>query len=174
MDRKEKREFVREFGEKIRGYEFAFLADFSGLDVEKINTLRNDLKKAYFEFQVVKNNLFRLSIQDSSFEELSNHLFGPTAVSFGNGDPTPLAKLLTDFAKNNENLKLQTGILQGKLLSAKEIEALAKLPKREEMLGMLLSVLKTSQSGFVNLLSAIPMRLFNALNMIKENKEKNV
>ena len=170
MNRGSKEQVVAELADKLAKSKAAFLADYRGLNVEKVNQLRNELRRAGAEYRVVKNTLLRLASKGTAVECLDDKFEGPTAIALAGDDPVAPAKVLNDFAKANEKFVLKAGALEGKVLSAAEIKALADLPSREELLGKMLGSMNAPVSNFVGVLAAVPRSLVQVLAAVQEKK----
>ncbi|WP_305043422.1 50S ribosomal protein L10 [Geoalkalibacter sp.] len=170
MNRSSKEQMVAELVDQLAGANAAFLADYRGLNVEKVNQLRTELRNAGAEYRVVKNTLLRLAAKGTTVECLDAELAGPTALTLVSGDPVAPAKVLSEFAKNNDKFQLKAGALEGKRLSIEDIKALAELPSREVLLGRLLGTLNAPVSNFVGVLAAVPRSLVQALAAIQDKK----
>jgi len=109
--RKEKKQLVSELQEKFKKAKAAFVADYKGLKVEQMTTLRKSLRDASAEFKVVKNTLAMIAVKDAGAEPLKDHFEGTTAVAMSYADPVAAAKILTQFAKDEPKLKLRVGLL---------------------------------------------------------------
>ena len=118
------------------------VADSRGLSVDQDTQLRKQLREAGVEFKVVKNSVLRRAAEKAGLEGLSEAFSGPSAVAFSNEDVVAPAKVLADFAKDAENLEIKAGVIEGKVSSKEEIQAIASLPSRDGLLSMLLSVLQ--------------------------------
>jgi large subunit ribosomal protein L10 len=151
----EKQEAVAVIAAKIAASSSTVVADYRGLNVAQVTELRKQLREAGIEFQVLKNSLVRRATEGTDYVELNNILTGPTAIAFGNEDAVAPAKILNDFAKKNEALKLKGGIVEGKVVSQEEIQALAELPSRDGLLSMLLSVLQAPVRNFALAVKAV-------------------
>ncbi len=171
MKLEEKKAIVEDLHEKFARSRVVILTDYKGLDVAQVNDLRRKLKDAEVDYKVVKNTLLVRAAQDTDVASLSPHFKGPSAVAMSYFDPVAPAKVLTDFAKDNDKFEIKAGILAGKMMDAEGIKALAKLPGREELLGQLLSVMNNVPAGFVRTLAAVPQNFANVLMAIKEQKE---
>lgn len=171
MATENKIQVVEEFAAKLATAKAAFLADYRGLTVDQVNELRGKLHEAGVEYRVVKNTLLRLAAKGTSFECLSEFLQGPTAIAIAQDDPVAPAKVLNDFAKNSKVFELKTGVLEGKLLTADGITALADLPSREVLLAKMLGSINAPVSNFVGVLAAVPRSLVQVLGAIKDQKE---
>jgi large subunit ribosomal protein L10 len=147
------------------------LTDYKGLDVTSINDLRRKLREANIEYQVVKNTLLVRAAEDTEVALIKDHFKGPSAVAISYDDPVAPAKVLTQFAKDNDKLEIKVGVLNGKVLDAQAIKALALLPSREVMLAQLLATLNAVPSSFVRVLAEVPRSMVNVLTAIKDQKE---
>ena len=147
------------------------LTDYKGLDVTSINDLRRKLREANIEFQVVKNTLLVRAAQDTEVALIKDHVKGPSAVAISYDDPVAPAKVLTQFAKDNNKLEIKVGVLNGKVLDAQAIKALALLPSREVMLAQLLATLNAVPTSFVRVLAEVPRSMLNVLTALKDQKE---
>jgi len=137
-----KQEAVDVVTAKLRESATTVVADYRGLNVAQVTELRKQLREAGVEFQVLKNSLVRRATAAAELSELDEVLVGPTAIAFSAEDAVAPAKILSDFAKKNDALKVKGGVVEGKVVSVEQIKALADLPSREGLLSMLLSVLQ--------------------------------
>lgn len=152
---------VDEIAEKFEAAVSAVIVDSRGLTVEEVTNLRKQLRDNGVEFKVIKNSILRRAAEKQGLEGLEEVFTGPTAVAFSNEDVVAPAKILNDFAKDAKNLEIKGGVIEGKVSSIDEIVALAKLPNREGLLSMLLSVLQA------------PVRnVAYAVNAVAESKEE--
>ncbi|WP_341279791.1 50S ribosomal protein L10 [Paenibacillus sp. FSL H8-0537] len=151
----EKQQAVEVITAKLRDSSSAVVADYRGLNVAQVTELRKQLREAGIEFQVLKNSLVRRATEAAGLAELNSILTGPTAIAFGNEDAVAPAKILNDFAKKNEALKLKGGVVEGKIVDMDQIKALAELPSRDGLLSMLLSVLQAPVRNFALAVKAV-------------------
>jgi large subunit ribosomal protein L10 len=170
LNKQSKQDLVAELAQQLKGTKAAFLADYRGLNVEKATELRRKLRAAGAEYRVIKNTLLRLAAQGTQAACLDPELKGPTAVTLVTSDPVAPAKALVEFAKANQAFELKAGMLDGKLLSAADVRALAELPSREVLLGRLLGTLNAPTSNFVGVLAAVPRSMVQVLSAIKDQK----
>jgi len=133
---------VEEVAAKFDAATSVVIVDSRGLTVEQDTVLRRQLREAGVEFKVIKNSILSRAAQKAGLEGLDEVFTGPTAVAFSNDDAVAPAKVLNDFAKEAEALTIKGGVVEGKVSSTEDIVALAKLPNKEGMLSMLLSVLQ--------------------------------
>lgn len=130
------------------------LVDYRGLTVEEDTKLRNDLRAAGVKYFVVKNTLLRLAANQTGLEDLDSILHGPTALAVSEDAVAP-AKVLADFAKENDTLEIKSGFMDGKVLSLDEINTLAKTPSKETLIAKMMGSLNSPISGLARLLSTI-------------------
>lgn len=173
MNRADKQVQIDELTTKFGDAQAAFLADYRGLDVEKITALRGRLREKDTEFKVVKNTLARIAAKATGNEDLVDHLKGPSALALVYGDPAAAAKVLVEFAKEDDDLEIIGGVLSGSYLDNESLKQLAELPSKDVMRAMLLGTLNAVPGGFVNVLSAVTRSAVQVLNAIKEKKEQN-
>lgn len=133
---------VAEVAEQFKNASSVVVVDYLGITVEQATNLRSELRKAGVQFAVVKNSILSRAAKEAGLEGMDDVFKGPSAVAFSNEDVVAPAKILADFAKKVEALEIKAGVVEGKVSSKEEIEALAKLPSREGLLSMLLSVLQ--------------------------------
>lgn len=167
----EKKQIVAELADKLARSKIVILTDYKGLNVVKINDLRRKLREIDAEYRVVKNTLLVRASETSGMEAIKDSCTGPNAIAFSYVDAVAPAKVLQDFAKENDKLQVKAGVLGGKFLNADDIKALAALPSREVLLSQFLAVLNAVPQKFVRTLNAVPGNLMNVLQAIKEKKE---
>ena len=137
-----KAQLVTEVAEQFKNASSVVVVDYLGITVEEATNLRAELRNAGVQFAVVKNSILSRAAKEAGLEGMDDIFKGPSAVAFSNDDVIAPAKILADFAKKVEALEIKAGVIEGKVSSKEEIEALAKLPNREGLLSMLLSVLQ--------------------------------
>ncbi|BBM18954.1 MULTISPECIES: 50S ribosomal protein L10 [Enterococcus] len=133
---------VDEVTEKFNAATSAVIVDYRGLTVDQVTELRKQLRDANVEMKVIKNSILTRAAEKAGLEGLEEVFSGPTAVAFSNEDVVAPAKIIDEFAKTADKLEIKGGIIEGKVASIEEITALAKLPNRDGLLSMLLSVLQ--------------------------------
>jgi large subunit ribosomal protein L10 len=155
MNRTEKQSFVEEFRERIQEAPAVFLTDFTGLDVQSMTVLREELKRTGAEYLVVKNRLVRLALQELDLPDLSEWLTGPTGVVLGHTGPVDAARAISDFAKSHDDRPVfKVGVLDNSVVGAAQIERLAKLPPREILLAMLAGALEAPMAALAGAMEA--------------------
>jgi len=174
LNRDNKQELVTEMHERLTRAKAVFLADFRGMSVDKATTLRNELRGASVEYKVFKNTLLDRAAQGTDMECLSPYLSGPTAIAISYDDPVSAAKVLSKFAKDPQGkFVLKVGVLSGKVLDVKQIQALAELPSREVLIAKMLGSMQAPATNFVGVLAALPGSLVRALDAIRAQKAGN-
>ncbi len=167
----EKKALVETLHKDFQQAAVVVLTDYKGLNVEEVNSLRRKLKEVGVEYRVIKNTLLKRAAEGTDIEVVSDFFVGPTSIALGYEDPVLPAKVLSDFAKDNDKLEIKAGVLNGSLLTSEQITALAKLPSREVLLSQFLSVLNGVPTSFVRVLNGVPTQLVNVLSAIKDQKE---
>jgi large subunit ribosomal protein L10 len=165
-----KADTVESLKQTIAAQKGAVVAEFKGLTVAEITSLRRKLREVNAEFRVVKNTLIQIAAKDTEFSQLDEYFKGPTAVAFTFGDPVALAKTLKTFVATSPKVTLKAGYLDGKALNAKEVEALADVPSRDVLLGRLVGSLASPITGLVRVLSGPQRKLVYALEAVKNQK----
>lgn len=133
---------VEEVTEKFNAAASVVVVDYRGLTVDEVTRLRKQLREAGVEMKVIKNSILSRAAEKAGLSGLDDVFAGPTAVAFSNEDVVAPAKIIDEFAKDAAALEIKGGIIEGKVSSVEEITALAKLPSRDGLLSMLLSVLQ--------------------------------
>lgn len=166
-----KKQFVKELKERLEKSSVVILTDYKGLDVEAMTELRAKLRQADVEYQVVKNTMLRLASEGTGAEVIKDSFIGPSAIAMSYEDPVAPAKVLTDFAKDNDKLEIKIGVMDGKVLDISAIKALSDLPSRDQLLATVLSAMNAVPTSLVTALSDVPRRMVNVLQAIKDQKE---
>jgi large subunit ribosomal protein L10 len=173
VNKDQKATIVKDLTEKFGETSTMFVADYRGLDMPDITELRSKLREADAQFSVVKNTLARRAATDAGLAEVAELFSGPTAVAFVQGDAAAVAKALKEFAKEREGLlELRGGLMDGALVDATEIKAIAELPPREVILAMLLSTVDAPARSLVGAINAPARDIVSLLgNWIEKRKE---
>lgn len=170
LNLEQKKAIVAEVSESASAAEAAILAEYRGLTVAQMTDLRRSAREAGVMVRVVKNTLARRAFAGTSFECLNDELSGPLALAMS-PDPVAVAKALSNFAKDNKQFEIKTGAMAGKLLSSEEIQALAKLPGREELLAKLAGTMQAPIQKFVQTLNEVPASFVRCLAAVRDQKE---
>jgi large subunit ribosomal protein L10 len=139
--------------DRFQRSEMTILADYRGLSVAQLQDLRATLRPVDSEFRIAKNTLVRIAAERAGVEGLEPFLDGPTAVMFAFGDAVAPAKALSDFVRTSRILQIKAGLMNGQVVSASDVEAIATLPPREELLGRLVGMLASPMARTVGVLS---------------------
>lgn len=141
------------------------------MNVREIRELRGRLRQAGAEYKVVKNTLLDRAAESLGITGLEPYLQGPTAVAFGLDDPVGPAKILQDYIRQMRKLEVKGGLIEGRILSADQVRALADLPSKSQMLATVLGALKAPMQGLASVLGGVQRNLLNALVQIQRQKE---
>lgn len=150
-----KQELVKEAKTKLENSVSVVVVDYLGLTVLQVTELRKQLREAGVEMHVLKNSVISRAAEAAGLEGMEDVFKGPTAVAFSSEDVVAPAKIMAEFAKTADALTIKGGVIEGKVATVEEIEALAKLPNREGMLSMLLSVLQAPIRNFALAIKAV-------------------
>jgi large subunit ribosomal protein L10 len=173
MDRAQKAAQIIEIKDKFSKMASAVLTDYRGLNVESMTLLRDEFRKVGVDFKVMKNKLLGIASKEESFHDaLLKHLIDPTAVAWSYDDPSASAKVIVDFAKKNEKLKIKCAVLDGDVLDEKGVIALSKMPGKNELLATLLATFMEPATGFVRLLHAAPSNFVYLLDARRRQLEE--
>ncbi|MCL2055652.1 MAG: 50S ribosomal protein L10 [Oscillospiraceae bacterium] len=165
----QKQKAVEALAEKLKGSVAGVLADYKGINVENDTKLRRELREAGVEYTVIKNSILRRACEDAGLEELKAYLTGTTALALSGTDAVAPAKVLEKYASASRGAyTIKAGFVEGGVLDAPGVEALAKLPGREELVAQTLRGFNAPISGFVNVLSGNIRGLVIALGKIAE------
>jgi large subunit ribosomal protein L10 len=149
------------------------VANYQGIDAEGITALRVHMRSRSVDFRVVKNTLARRAVKDTSLEVLGDDFRGPISIFVGFEDAIAPAKALSDFAKSDgaKSPEVICGVVEGKKVSPGEVQALAELPSRDEMISQMLSVFQGPTTNFVGVFSSLLRKLVGTLDAVREKKE---
>ena len=174
MDRIQKEAQVKELNSIFNNMTAGVLIDYSGIEANQIVELRKKLNGSSSTMKVIKNSLARIASNDTPFAELADQFTKTRALVYSDGDPVKQAKVLSEQAANIENLKILAGILVGdgktSILDSSQVEALSKLPSREELIVKLLFLLQAPATQFVRTLNAVPVKFVRTLAAIRDSK----
>lgn len=170
LNKEQKATAVDTLADQLKRKKVAIFSDFRGTSVSQFQSLRRALKKEDADFKVAKKTLFDRALEKAGFSLRTKDLEGEIGVTFGYGDETAPAKILSKFRKKNEHFTILAGILNQRILSREEVLTLAKLPSRDILIGQLLGVLQSPLRGLVTVLQGNMRNLVVVLNKIKDNK----
>lgn len=152
-----KEQEVKEITELLKGSNLMILANYRGLNVTQMQTFRRDLRQYDSAFRVVKNTLTGIAANNAGLEDIRPFLEGPTAIVTSGEDPVGPAKATQNFARTSRMLEIKAGVLEGNLIPVSEVERLASLPPRQELLGKVVGTMNAPLVGLVGVLSG-PVR----------------
>ncbi len=174
VDRSQKETVVDEIREIFNNAAAGVLVDYRGLEANKIVELRQQLRNSASTMKVLKNTLARIASEGTPFGVLEKEFVETCALVYSPSDPVGQAKILTEFAKTNPQLVIKAGVLsdanRAAMLNAGEVEALAKLPSREELIVKVLFVLQAPSTQFVRTLNEVPAKFVRTLAAVAESK----
>lgn len=172
LTKQQKEELVAQLVEKMKDAKSVVFADYQGLSVEDMDSLRGSMREQGVVFQVAKKTLFKIAAKEAGLGELTDQMVeGPVGAAFAMEDEISAAKTLYKFGKENENLKLRGGVFEGKLLDAAGIKEIATLPGKEELIGKFIYLVKYPIQGFHGVLNNTTGGFVRVLNAIKEKQE---
>ena len=171
MNRDEKAQAISELQSAIGSASNAFLIDFKGVTVPQVTELRRQIRQTNSGYMVVKNTLALIALKDSPIIAMREHFTGPTAVAYNKTDAVMLAKALTKFAKDVPAVQFKAALLNGQLVPASEIQNIANLPSREELLSKLLYLMQHPIRGLAVVLNANLRNLAVVIDQIAKQKE---
>ena len=171
MNRNDKTQAISEFTEGIGQATNAFLIDFKGITVPQVTELRKQVRETGSDYVVVKNTLALIAVKDSPLVALREQFSGMTAVAYNKTDAVALAKALTKFAKDVPTVQFKGALLNGQIVPAAEIQNIANLPSREELVAKLLFLMQSPIRGLVTVLQANIRNLAVVIDQIAKQKE---
>jgi large subunit ribosomal protein L10 len=166
----DKKAVVAEVSAQLKDAQAAMLAEYRGLSVAQMTTLRRKAHESKIYLRVVKNTLARRAADGTSYECLKDAMVGPLAYAIS-ADPVAVAKLLSEFAKDNEQLKIKAAAMSGKMVSLDQVKALASLPSREVLLATLLGTMQAPIANFVRTLNEVPSKFVRTLAAVRDAKQ---
>lgn len=157
--------------EQFKNAKAAMLVGFKGMTVPKDQELRNQLREAGVTYEVVKNTLARKAAAGTALELATEQFKGVTAVALSQQDPVNLSKAISKFAKANpEIFSFKAGVVEGKVVALKDVEAIASLPSKEELISKVMFLINCQAQRLVTVLSAVPCNLAIVIKQIGEQK----
>ncbi len=161
---------VAKIAENLEGVQAIWVVDYRGLAVKEAEQLRRSIREADAQMFVYKNTLMRLALENAGLPTLDDVLAGPSAFIFATGDPVASAKAIKDFAKTNKNLVIKGGMMDGVAYDAAQVEAIAALPSREELIAKLLGTISNPMVKMARVCNG-PMEYFaRAVQAIADQK----
>jgi large subunit ribosomal protein L10 len=169
----EKKELVAELKAKLADTKGAVLTNYRGLTVAQDTQLRRKLREAGVEYRVIKNTMTRIAAKEAGIEGLDVYLEGPTAIALSVTDPVAPAKVISEFVKETKTqaLEVKAGLVEGQVIDAASVKALADLPPREVLIAKALGSMQAPITGFVNVLQGTIRNFVYALEAVRKQKE---
>jgi large subunit ribosomal protein L10 len=166
-----KTEGVQKIRDLIQSSQDVIFTDFRGLNVSQITELRRSLREKEGEYRVVKNSYARLAMRELGFPFEEEFLIDPTALALASSDIGPVTKVLFDFTRDS-TLKIKGGLVEGRIVSSSEVEAISRLPGRDELYAMLMGTMNAPLSNFVYGLNGIVTQLVRTVQAVADSKGK--
>jgi len=171
--REQKQKDLEALIEQFKNAKAAMLVGFKGMTVPKDQELRNQLREAGISYAVVKNTLARKAAEGTPLAQASDQFKGVTAVALSNSDPVALSKAIAKFTKANPDVfSFKVGIVEGSVVALKDVEAIASLPSREELISKVMFLINAQAQRLVTVLSAVPRNLAIVVKQIGEQKSE--
>jgi large subunit ribosomal protein L10 len=167
----QKQATVSEVSAKLGTAQAVIVAEYRGLDVGRVTQLRARARKSGMYLKVLKNTLARRAVKGTPFEKLAEQMSGPLMYGISD-DPVAGAKVLSEFAKENELFVIRGGAMPNAVMSAKEVRALAALPSREELIAKLLGTMQAPMTKLVRTLNEVPGKFVRTLAAVRDAREK--
>src|SRR5919199_1534625 len=169
--REQKQKDLDALTEQFRKAQAAMFVGFQNLTVAKDQELRRQLREAGISYEVVKNTLARKAAEGTPFEQAAEHFKGVTAVATSEGDPVTLSKAISKFTKANPDIfKFKVGIVEGKVVAISEVEAIASLPSKEELISKVMFLINCQAQRLATVISAVPRNLAVVIQQVSEQK----
>ena len=169
---KAKQEVVKNLADKMQNSVVGVLVDYRGITVELDTILRRKFREAGVEYSVIRNRMAKFAIKDIGYEELDSSLSGPTSLATSSEDLIAPAKILVEFAKENDDIiEIKAGFLEGKVVDVETIKKLASLPSKEELIAKMLGSLNSPIAGLANVCNGNITGLVRALEAVRAQKE---
>ena len=170
-NREQKQKDLDALAEAFRSANAAMLVSFKNMTVAKDQELRRQLRDAGVSYSVVKNTLARKAAAGTPLEQMADQFKGVTAVALSTTDPVGLSKAITKFTKANPDIfSFKVGLVEGKVVELREVESIASLPSREELLSKVLFLLNSQAQRLVNVISAVPRNLALVVKQVGDSK----
>ncbi len=169
---KEKQAIVAEVNETASQALSAVMADYRGVSVDDMTALRKQAREAGVQVRVIRNTLARRAFEGTEYECMNEVMLGPNILAFSLEDPGAGARVFKDFAKENEDFEIKALSVGGKLLPADQIDALAKLPTRDEAIAMLMAVMQAPITKLARTLNDVPGKVTRVVAAVRDQKQE--
>ena len=165
----QKQALVSEISGQLKGAQSVIVAEYRGLNVESVTQLRAKARKSGLYLRVLKNTLARRAVKGTPFEKLTDQLVGPLMYGIAQ-DPVAGAKVMAEFAKENELFVIKAGAMPNTMMSPQDVKALAMLPSREELLAKLMGTMQAPVAKLVRTMNEVPARFVRTLAAFRDQK----
>lgn len=171
MLRKQKEKIIEDLKKKISRAQGLYFADFTGITVEEVNSLRNEFYKVGIDYNVVKNTLVKKALASiSGYDKVYEKLVGPTAIAFGYDDPVLPAKIIKKFSDKTKKLTVKACVLEKQVYDGSELAAIASMPSRPEMISAILGSIQAPVAGIAGAVNAVARDLVYVIDAIEKKK----
>ena len=171
LNRQDKASVVEEVSALVAKAQSIVVAEYRGLDVDAVTRLRRQARSQGVQLRVLKNTLARRAVGGTPFSGLSDKLVGPLVYGFSS-DPVAAAKVISNFARDNDKLVVKAGAMPNFVMDEKGVKSLATMPSREELLAKLMGTMQAPIGQFVRTLNEVPARLVRTLAALRDAREK--
>lgn len=165
-----KETFQKQVEDNINSSDAIFIIKYSGISGPDLTKLRQDLKASSGRFMVVRNSVLKRAIKDSPLQSFAGELQGPYGVVFVKDEPPAACRVLCDFSREHEALKIEKGLFDNRLLDADEVQALSRLPSKEILRAQVVMALNAPIAGFVKTLHQVVAKFVYCIEQIKKQK----
>lgn len=169
----QKQKDLNALAEQLGNAKSAMIVSFTKLTVNKDQEFRDQLRGVGAKYQVVKNTVARLAVKGTPFEDASEHFKGVTGIAWTENEPVDLSKTVSKFIKDNATIySFKAGVVDGKVLDLKQVETIASLPSKEELIGQLLYVINAQAQRIVTVINAVPRDLAVVIKQIGDKQKE--
>lgn len=163
-------ETLAKIKEELEAANAVWVVDYRGLTVKESQQLRREIREAGAHLKVYKNTLMEIALAEKELPTMDDLLQGPSAFVFSENDPAASAKVIKDFAKENKNLVIKGGMMDGQQYNAAEVEAIASLPSREELIAKIAGAISGVARGLAVSINGVPSGIAQCIKQITEQK----
>ena len=171
LNLEQKKTIVKEVAEVAECAYSAVAAEYNGLSSDDMTQLRAKAREQNVYLRVVKNTLARRALEGTDFECMNDSLVGPLVLAFSQEDPGAAARVIKDFAKENEKLEVKLVSISGQLLAATELERLASMPTKDQAISMLMALMKAPVEKLARTLNEVPGKLTRTMAAVRDQKQ---
>lgn len=171
MKKEEKGVMIAELKEKFSRAKVAVLAEFSGMEVEEIRAVKNELRRVKGEFTVIKNTLAYRAAEGTTLQGIRDHFKGPIAVALGYDDPVAPAKALNNIADKQKKLKIKVGVVENQVVDLVRLKQISKLPSKEILVSQFIGRLKSPLYGLAGTLNGVLSKFVRTLQAVHDKRQ---